>query len=617
MTTATAEAPAKTRLADYTTAYAVSVLRGKIVTGRLVRLACERHINDLRHGAERGLRFDVEAANRAITFFRYLRLFEGEFEGQPFILQPWQAFIVGSLFGWMGSDGFRRFRQAYVEVGKGNGKSPLAAGIGLYMLAADNEAGAQVYATAVTRDQARISFLDAKAMVLASPALLKRCTVLENNIHFNKTGSYFRPLSAEARALDGKRVHCAIVDELHEHRTALVVDKMTAGTKGRRQALVIRITNSGYDRKSVCYQEHTYSRQILEGSLENDAWFAYVCQLDVCEEHRLDGKTAPVEGCENCDNWTDESVWIKANPNIGVSISWKYLREQVALAVGSPAKQGITLRLNFCVWTQSITKWLPMTSWIGGSEPFTEESLKGRKCYGGLDLARVHDMSAFALMFPPVDEGEKWKLLVRFWCPEEDVPHRVETDRVPYDLWIRQGHVFATEGNTTDFSFIENKIVEDAKYFSIQEIAFDRAFADSLVQNLQDDHGITMVEFSQGFYSMAAPTAEFERLVRAGDLQHGGNPVLDWMASNVVVRTDPQGSMKPDKDASPELIDGIVAAIMALGRCSKPEEPKPWSGIWLGPDEDYEEQPQTSPILPGRVPGRTVSRFKTDMVEKI
>lgn len=548
------------------TQYAQDVLAGRILAGRAVRLACQRHLDDLEHGAERGLWFDEAAADRVVTFFSHLRLSEGEHAGKPFTLQPWQVFVVGCLFGWKGADGFRRFRYGYIEVGKGNGKSPMAAGIGLYLLCADGEASAEVYTAAVTRDQARISFRDAQRMVENSPALSKRINVLVNNLAHDDSGSFMRPLSSEGRSLDGKRPHGFVIDEIHEHPNATVVDKMRAGTKGRRQALGVGITNSGYDRNSVCFQQHTYTLQVLEGALANDAWFGYVCQLDVCEECRAAGKPSPTEGCPDCDDWRDESVWLKANPNLDVSITRKYLREQVDEAVGMPAKSGIVMRLNFCIWTQSLMKWLPIDRWQAGNTPFTRESMKGRRCYGGLDLARVHDLSAFALVFPPVEDGERWKCLLRFWCPEEDIPGRAQRDRVPYDLWARQGWLEPTDGNTTDFGFIEKAIVEDASYFRIEEVAFDRAFADSLVQTLADKHGLTMVDFGQGFISMAAPTMELERMVRSAELQHGGNPVLDWCASNVVVRTDPAGNLKPDKEASPERIDGIVALIMGLAR---------------------------------------------------
>lgn len=566
MAVATSERPAPPKV-HVVTQYAQDVLGGSVVAGRAVRMACQRHMDDLERGAERGLSFDEAAASKAIAFFHFLQLAEGEHDGKPFDLAPWQAFIVGSLFGWKGDDGYRRFRMSYIEAGKGSGKSPLLAGIGLYMLVADGEAAAECYAAAVTRDQANISFRDAKRMVESSPALAKRVDILVNNLTHGKTGSFYRPVSSEARALDGKRPHFAGIDEIHEHPNAQVVDKMRAGTKGRRQAMIVEITNSGYDRKSVCYQHHTYSLQILEGALQNDAWFAYVCQLDVCEVHRNEGMANPKEGCADCDDWTDESVWLKANPNLGVSLTWKYLREQVAEAVGMPAKAGIVQRLNFCVWTQQITKWLPQDKWIAcGRVPVSREALKGRICYGGLDLAKVNDLTAFVLAFPPIHEDEGWQLLCRFWCPEEDIMTRARRDRVPYDLWERQHWIETTPGETTDYDYVEAAIVEDCNYFDVQEIAFDPWAAGELSTHLREKHGLNLVDHRQGYVSMAAPTAEFERKVRGGELQHGSNPVLDWMASNVVVTSDPAGNLKPDKESSPERIDGIVAAIMAIGR---------------------------------------------------
>jgi phage terminase large subunit-like protein len=555
-------APAQVHI---TTQYALDVTEGRTIAGYAVRLACQRHLNDLEHGAERGLWFDEAAATRAIDFFSHLTLAEGEHAGKPFILQPWECFIVGSLFGWRGDDGYRRFRNAYLEIGKGNGKSPMGAGIMLYLLIADGENAAEVYTAATMREQAKISFTDARRMVEKSPALSKRIRILENNLSYAAAESFLRPLSAEARGLDGKRPHGVLLDEIHEHPSDIVVDKMRAGTKGRTQALIVEITNSGYNRQSVCFRHHTYSLQVLEGVLEDDAWFAYVCMLDVCDECRAEGKTSPTEGCSDCDDWRDESTWIKANPNLGVSISYRYLRELVREATGMPAKAGIVMRLNFCIWTQQLTKWLPLGRWAAGGAAFTRESLKGRRCFGGLDLAQVNDLSALGLIFPPVEEGEKWKLLLRFWCPEEDVMTRSQRDRVPYDLWVRQGVIETTPGNTTDYAWIEAAVLEESKYFALQAVGFDRWHAGALTQTLQEKHGLVMVEVGMGFGDMAGPTAEFERKIRAGELQHGGNPVLDWMASNVVVKTDPAGNLKPDKEASPEKIDGIVAAIIATG----------------------------------------------------
>jgi phage terminase large subunit-like protein len=437
------------------TQYAIDLLGGTILAGRLVRLACERHVGDLEHGKERGIVFNERAATRALEFFGFLNLAEGEHAGKPFRLESFEQFIVGSLFGWMGPDGYRRFRTAYVEIGKGNGKSPMAAGIGLFGLFADGEMGAEIYSAAVTRDQAKIAFSDAEKMVDASPALSRRVEKTVNNLAVLATNSFFRPVSSEARGLDGKRVHIALIDEIHEHPTAMVVDKMRAGTKGRRQALIFEITNSGYDRTSVCWAHHDYSAKVLEGIIEDDSWFAYICQLDPCEDCQSEGKTQSVDGCPTCDQWTDESVWIKANPCLDVSITRKYLREQVREATGMPSKQNIVKRLNFCTWTEQADRWIDMGIWDEGAHIVRPNELLERFCFGGLDLSTTTDISAFVLAFPPHDDGELWKILCRFWIPKDNVGKRVQRDRVPYDQWIREGFIEATEGNVVDYDVLK------------------------------------------------------------------------------------------------------------------------------------------------------------------
>lgn len=561
-----------TRAADPVEAYALSVRDGKIVAGPLVRLACSRHLADLREGHKRGLKWDWAAGKRAIGFFPdVLRLAEGEHAGKPFDLQPWELFVVGSLFGWKGSDGYRRFRTCYAEIGKGNGKSPLAAGIGIYGLMADGEAGAEVYSAATTRDQAKIVWGDAKKMVDASPALSGRIDQTVNNLAYPHTMSFFRPVSADASKLDGFRPHFVIADEVHEHPNALVIDKMRAGFKGRRQPLLVEITNSGFDRHSICWQHHEYSAKVLEGTIENDAWFAYICALD--------------EG----DDWTDERVWLKANPNLGISVTLKYLRGEVKEALEIPARQNIVRRLNFCEWTEQSVRAIDMATWnLGGPAPSmawpevakgleqAEQELRGRKCFGGLDLARVNDLSSFELLFPPIVDQEPWKLLSRFWVPEDDIMQRARRDRVPYDAWRDHGFLIATAGNTTDYAFIGAQVLKDSRQFDIREIAFDRTFAGEIVQTLMSE-GLTMVEFGQGFISMAAPTAELMRMIKARILRHYGHPVLRWNASNLAVATDPAGNMKPDKSKSVERIDGISAICNALGRALVDVTASPYS----------------------------------------
>lgn len=528
--------------------------------GRWVRLACERHLRDLDEGPKRGLIWRPNLARHVVDFYRlWLRLENGE----PFILQPWQAFIVGSLIGWETVDGYRRFRTAYIEVAKGNGKSPLAAGLGLYGMVADGEPAAQIYAAAVTQDQAAIVWRDADGMVERSPELSARVQRLAHNLAVLSTGSFFRPISSERRGLDGKRVHMALIDEIHEHPSPIVVDKMRAGTKGRRRALIFEITNAGYDRESVCWRHHEYSTKILEGVMDNDAWFAYIAGLDPCEKCRASGKEFPTDGCPDCDDWKDPSVWIKANPNLGVSISERYLQEQVDEAVGMPAKAAIVKRLNFGIWTESVEHAIPMDQWHACDGLPDEAEYAGRPCYGGLDLASTTDIAALALVWP-LDDGSH---VVRwwFWVPEEMVRLRRERDNLPYDQWVAEGWLEATPGNVIDYEAIRARINELAGRYRIVEIGHDPWNATNLVTNLQQD-GATMVAIPQTMSGLSGATKALLALVQSGKLRHGGNPVASWMASNMAVRQDGAGNMKPAKDRSKGKIDGMVAAVMALGR---------------------------------------------------
>lgn len=535
-------------LPDPVTQYARDVVDGRVVAGKPVRQACERHLRDLEDGPSRGLTWDLRKVQHVLGFFAALKLADGEHAGQPFELQPWQAFIIGSLFGWQNVDGYRRFRTAYVEIGKGNGKTPMAAALGLYMTIADGEHGAECYSAAVGRDQAAITFRDAVRFRQASPALTVSTVEHTANIAFPRLHSYFRPISSEGRGLDGKRVHYAGIDELHEHPSSIVVDKMRAGTKGRRQALIFEITNSGYDRNSVCWHHHDYSLKVLDGTFENDNWFAYVCALD--------------EG----DNWMqDESCWVKANPNLGVSIRLDYLRELVAEAREMPSKQNIVARLNFCVWTEQATRWLPIDRWDACDERFHADDLVGRECFGGLDLSTVNDLTALAWVFPPAEPGERWKVLMRYWVPRENIARRVRRDRVPYDLWVQRGLIEATDGNVVDYDVIRERVMQDCERYRVREIAIDRWNATQIATQLQNE-GLTVAMFGQGFASMSAPAKELEKLVEGRELAHNGCPVLRWMAGNCAVAQDPAGNIKPDKSKSTERIDGIAALIMALGR---------------------------------------------------
>lgn len=561
-------------------AYAKAVVTGEIVAGRLVRLACQRHLNDLAAGQERGLRWDDDACATALQFFALLNLPEGE-DSTPFILQPWQQFVIGSLFGWMGSDGFRRFRTAYCEIGKGNGKTPMAAGVGLFGLLMDGERAAEIYSAATTREQAGICFRDARNIVLASPSLRKKLKEGEHNLAHLKSSSFFRPVSSEHRGLDGKRVHIALIDEVHEHPTAMVVDKMRAGTKGRREALIFEITNSGHDRTTVCWHHHEYSEKVLTGVLQDDSWFAYVCTLDPCQACSDAGHVQPVDGCEECDDWQKESVWLKANPNLGVSITLKYLREQVREAQGMVTKQNIVKRLNFCLWTEVADRVIPMDRWDGCKQAVDRKPLEGRVCYGALDIGAISDFTAFVLMFPHddaeqvevVDSNENRRVIQRcsytmlpwFWLPDRPV-RRDPRMVTQIDAWTKDGLIRRTGGDSVDYDEVFDDICKLAGQFTLGGIAIDYGFQGAAIsQRLMRHFGDQTIRiFRQGIVSMAAPFRELLELLVTGRLHHDGNPVLRWMASNVAAETR-GGLTKPDKQRSAEKIDGITAATMALG----------------------------------------------------
>ena len=559
----TATAPVRRRpptATDPATAYARAVLAGKIVAGQLVRLACERHLRDLEHGAERGLVWRPDKAKKAIDFFGILKLPDGPGAGEPFVLLPWQQFVVGSLFGWYGGDGRRRFHYALVEVARANGKSPLAAGIGLYMLAMDGETGAQVYSAATTRDQAKIVFNDAVAMAEKSPSFWPLLTKTVNNLAFLQLRSYLRPLAAEASTMDGLRVHGAMVDELHEHPNGEVLAKLRTGMKSS-QPLLFMITTAGYDRHSVCYDEHEQALKVLEGVIENDTYFAFIATLDI----------------DAGDDWTDESCWPKSNPSLGTTVRIETLRDECELAKQIPGQQNSFKRLRLNVWTESSTRWLDLATWDRNAGEVDAEELKPRPCFAGADLSSTTDLTALELYFPDDDGGGDW--LHFYFVPEENLHRRAERDRVPYDVWAEQGLLTATPGNVVDYDYIREKLNElvDEGY-TIQEIAYDPWNATQLVTDLTGD-SFTCVPMRQGFASLTSPTKEFEKLLLAGKFRGLGHPVARWAASNVTVEQDAAGNLKPSKAKSTERIDPIVAMIMALDRAIRQPEPQE-SEVW-------------------------------------
>lgn len=536
--------------------YVDDVLAGRRRECRWVRLACERHRRDLEEGAGRGLWFDERGAGVVIRFFeRVLRHSKGEWAGRAVALEGWQQFLLWSLFGWKRDNGTRRFRTAYVEVPRKNGKTLLAAGVGLFLMAADGEPGAEVYSAATTREQARLSHGEAVRMVKQSAVLKRELRLFKDNIHSERSFSKFEPLSSDYNSLDGLNVHGAICDELHAWAGRELWDVLETATSARRQALMLAITTAGFDRQSLCFQFHEYAGKVLDGLVGDDSFFGLIYGLD--------------EG----DDWEDEANWFKANPNLGVSKSMDDVGRLAGRAREMPAQLNAFLRLHLNVWTQSETRWMKPEVWAGCNLGVVDEALlAGRPCYGGLDLSTTTDISALVWVFPPAREGEPFVVLPRFWVPEENMLQRSRNDRVPYDAWARAGWVTPTPGNVIDYAFILEQAAQDVGRFAAKEIAFDRWGATALVTQMME-RGWGVVEFGQGFASMSAPMKELEKLALSRRLNHGGNPVLGWMADNVTASMDAAGNIKPDKGKSRERIDGVVALIMGLDRALRARGP--------------------------------------------
>ena len=495
--------------------------------------------------------FDERAAAVAVRFFeRLLKHVKGEWAGQPFKLLDWQKEeVIRPLFGWKRkSDGLRRYRTCYIEVPRKNGKSALASGIGLLLTFADNEPGAEVYCAAADRDQARIVFDVSKQMVELSPQLEKRCDVFKKSIFVPGTMSVYRVLSAEAYTKHGLNAHGIIFDELHAQPTRELWDVLTTSTGARRQPLTVAITTAGYDRESICWEQHEYARKVEEGIIEDPSFLSVIY------------------GADEDDDWLEEATWREANPSLGATVKLDYLRNEARKAEMTPAYQNTFRRLHLNQWTQQESRWLPLEAWDDCDTPVNESLLQGQPCYGGLDLASTSDVASFVLTFPSErGEEERYAWLPFFWIPQENMVERARKDRVPYDAWVRDGYITATPGNVIDYGYIIRDIEMLGERFNIQEIAFDRWGAFQVSQALEGA-GFTMVGFGQGYASMASPTKELLRLVLNGLLAHGGHPVLRWMADNLVVRQDAAGNVKPDKAKSREKIDGIVAGVMGLDR---------------------------------------------------
>lgn len=570
---------------DPVTAYAKAVKAKKIVAGPHVRAACNRHLKDLKDGKARGLVWDKAEVKRVIGYFRDVLTVEIEEPGDdggvtsravPFVLAPSQCFIVGSLFGWKRDNGLRRFRRGYVEAGKGSGKSPLAAGIGHYMLTATGKLSAEVYSAATDKDQAAILFRDAVAMWERSPQLHRRLTPSGVNPVWQLTdttkSSFFKPISSDKRGKSGIRPYCALIDEVHEHPNNDVIEMLRAGTKGNQDALILEITNSGFDRKSVCYSEHEYSIRVVNGEAENDAWFAYICALD-----------------ETDDPFNDESCWIKANPTLGVTIQPQFIREQVNEAKGMPSKEAMVRRLHFCEWTESETAAFSRGALeqVLGDVDADVLSEQGYPCFGGLDLSRAKDLTAFTLVWLLENTADKWRFAAKtwFWTPKDTLAERARLDRAHYEAWARDGFMEPVPGKRIGYGWVADALGSLCAKYQPVTIGCDQYGLENLREQL-NERGLSLpcVVHPQGFQkrkigeddagfagaedvSLWMPDSinKLEAAVIEERIVIADNPVMRMCLTGVIYESNRTGHRMFAKDKATTRIDGAVSLAMSIG----------------------------------------------------
>lgn len=581
---------------DRTRAYAEDVVAGRLTAGPHVRNACRRHLLDLQEGHKRGLRFDEAAAQHAFGYFEeVLKLSEGQFDGQPFKLHPSQAFIVGSIVGWKRADGTRRFRRVYIEQGKGNGKSPLAGGLGLMGLCADDEAGAQIYAAAAKKDQAGILFADAVKMVKQSPALARRLTFSggegnEYNIAHHASGSFFRPVSRDTgKTGSGPRPYFVLADEVHELPDRKILEMLERGFKFRRQPLLFMITNSGSDRNSVAWEEHEHAVKVAAGHTEavndptfigeplDDNTFSYVCALD-------DGDD-PLE---------DPACWIKANPLLGVTITEQYLADVVKQAKQIPSTLNGILRLHFCVWTDAETAWMTRAMLEPRLAEFEIEEHHGKDVSLGLDLSQNRDITAMAAVVETgtmavevTDKSGKTSIVhkptydawVEAWTPGDTVDARQLQDKLPYRAWIQGGYLHAPKGQTISYRHVAQTLAEYDKQFCIRMVAYDR-YAFKKFEEDAADLGISVpyAEHPQGGLKRGKPIEEgaeglwmpnsvrlLEEAILEGRIRFRRSPVLVSAVMSAVIEEDKWNNRWLSKTRSTNKIDAAVALAMAIG----------------------------------------------------
>lgn len=535
------------------------VLRGDLAVGELVMLAVERHYRDLQTSAKRGLYFSAAHGWHMIEYIeKYFVHVKGRLAGQPILLDPWQKFWTAVLYGWRRTGtGRRRFTRAYEEVARKNGKSTWKAPQGAYLFMMDGEPGAEVYAVATTREQAmtvfRPAFENFRRWARKSAGVKRSFRIFEgqNQERIEAGASVFKPIASNADAQDGFNPSAVLYDELHAQRSREQWDVLESGFGAREQPLLSAITTAGFILDGICTEVRSYLISVLRGEREDDSFFGYVYTLD------------------SGDDPFDEEVWVKANPGLGRSKTIDYMRDMARKAKALPSALANFKTKDLNLWCNDAEGWLDLTQWDRGAAAVTIEQLRGRRCFGGLDLSSTRDLTSFALVFPPTDDDPRWYVLVWTYCPRSKVEEQSKADAAPYGKWEAGGSLVVTEGEVVDYRPMQEQVLWAAQTFDLAELAYDTWNSTHLTNELADE-GINLVEVPQNTHGMYPGSKKLEELVYSGRLIHGGNPVLRWAAGNVALLYDSNGNFRPDKKRSKQKgrIDPIVAVVMALSRAS-------------------------------------------------
>jgi len=517
-----------------------------------------------RAAAVEGAWYDHAQAEAVVALWpKLFRHTEGRWAGKAFNLTAWQAAVVRLLVGWKQTDGFRLFRRLLLWIGRKNGKTEFLAALSLVFFLLDGEKGGQAFAMARDEKQARIVFEKAKRMLALSPALSSRVTPFKKSIWCPELWAKFEVLSGNAEGKHGLSASVIVGDEMHEWRDEVLYTTLHQSIAARDQPIELLASTAGLRGRGYGWDLWEESLGLADGRLNDPTSLVVIFAV-----------------ASDAD-WTDESLWPLANPNIGISPKIEYLRAEATKARDNPRLEANFRRYHLNQWVASESRWFPVSRWDlcsgAGDWLEREERLAGRRCCGGLDISRSRDITALVWWFEPLQDGAPWELLCRFWVPKDTIAERVRRDRVKYDLWADQGALRTTPGDWVDQEFIRQEIAADAVRFEIAGLGYDPWAATKLAQDCMDD-GAPMIEVRQGIPSLGEASADFEKQVYAQGIDHGGHPVLRWMAENVTLHIDRNGNFKPDKAKSTEKIDGVVAAV--IGRAVALPNPSPEKSFW-------------------------------------